>query len=86
MPLEVLQRYAWSDLPKDLGSRWTLEKRDHTACCRTLSHEFGWELRLDVDGDIARTVVCRSQDDVLNRQAQWREGLEGKGWARPRAT
>jgi hypothetical protein len=39
-------------------------------------------LRLDVDGDVARTVVCRSQADVLNAQEQWREGLEGKGWAR----
>ena len=50
--------------------------------CQMLSHQFGWELHLDVDGDVARTVVCRSQDEVLNTQEQWREGLEGKGWMR----
>ena len=47
-----------------------------------LSHAFGWELHLRLDGEMARTVTCRSQEEVLNAQAAWRTELEARGWGR----
>jgi len=82
MPLDVLQRYGWDGLPKDLGIWWTLHKRDHVACCRLVSHQLGFELRLDVDADLARSAVCRTPGEVEATQQDWRERLEGKEWIR----
>ena len=45
--------------PVALGIAWTLKKRDHVAQCVLFSHQFGWELRLEV-GELFRTQVCRS--------------------------
>ena len=77
---EVLQRPFWDGVPEDLGSWWTLRKRDHVATCRMYSHQLGWELRLDVDRDIARTAVCRIQSEMFDTEMEWRLALEGKGW------
>jgi hypothetical protein len=40
--------------------------------CWMFSHVFGHGLRLE--------VRCRTDEDVLACQEQWRPGLEAKGW------
>jgi hypothetical protein len=48
--------------------------------CELWSHEFGWELRLVVDGgELIRSQVCRSQDEVLDVTEQWKAAMVGKG-------
>jgi hypothetical protein len=48
--------------------------------CELWSHEFGWELRLVVDGgELTRSQVCRSQDEVLDVTEQWKAAMVGKG-------
>ena len=54
-------RDVWNGHPVALGIAWTLKKRDHVAQCVLFSHQFGWELRLEV-GELFRTQVCRSTD------------------------
>ena len=52
-------RENWNGHPVEVGIAWTLKKRDHVAQCVLFSHQFGWELRLDV-GELFKTQVCRS--------------------------
>ena len=45
-----------------------------------MSHELGWELRLEIDGDLQRSAVCRSQDEILDTMEQWKAAMIEKGW------
>jgi hypothetical protein len=63
-----------------LGIAWTLKKRDHVAQCVLFSHQFGWELRLEV-GELFRTHVCRSTEEILDVQEAWKAGMIEKGWS-----
>jgi hypothetical protein len=50
-------------------------------CARLWSHQLGWELRLVIDGgELQRSQVCRSNDEILDTQAQWKSAMVGKGW------
>jgi hypothetical protein len=48
MSMTIPQRENWNGHPVELGIAWTLKKRDHVAQCVLFSHQFGWELRLEV--------------------------------------
>ncbi len=80
MPPEVLQRAFWTGIPMDLGIWWILRKKGHDAVCRMFSHPLGWELRLDCDGEMTRTAQCRSQEEILATEAEWRTWLRQPGW------
>jgi hypothetical protein len=36
-------------------------------------------VRLEVNGDLQRSQVCRSQDEVLTTGEQWKAGMVEKG-------
>jgi hypothetical protein len=84
MPREVLQRAAWNGQPVEQGHLFRLHKqrgeRRLDAICRLMSHQFGWEVVLDVNGELQRSQVCQSQDDVLSTGEQWRAGMIEAGW------
>jgi hypothetical protein len=80
----VLQRDRYDGVARELAVWWTL-RREATkgeAVCRMFSHVFGHELRLEVRGQFVASEVCRTDDEVLRTQEQWRTGLEAKGWQR----
>jgi len=56
-------------------------KGTHTAECELYAHELGWELRLLINGELSRSQVCRSQDDLLDMQEEWKSALRQKGWS-----
>ena len=67
--------------PELLSPAWTLTKGPRVAACTVWSHQFGFELRLVVDGDdLPRTQVCPSHEDLIALQETWRAALAGKGW------
>jgi hypothetical protein len=72
-------RHVWNGHPVELREAWRLRKRNHVAACRVWSHEFGWELRLEV-GELFRTHVCRSTAEILETQEAWKVAMIEKGW------
>lgn len=78
--MDTARRYDWIGPPTFLGAGWHLTKNGHEAVCELWSHPLGWELRLIV-GDLRRSQVCRTQDDVLDTSAAWKAAMEEKGWA-----
>jgi hypothetical protein len=40
-----------------------------------------WELRLEV-GELFMTQVCKSDREIENVSAGWRDGMIEKGWAK----
>ena len=73
------QREFWNGQPALLETVWTLTKRAHVAHCVLFSHEFGWELQLDV-GELFRTQVCRSDREIEDVSAAWKAAMIEKGW------
>jgi hypothetical protein len=62
------QRELWNGNAVHLGDVWTLRKRNHVVQCMLFTDQFGWQLRLKV-GEVFRTHVCRSIDEILKTQA-----------------
>ena len=58
---------------------WRLRKRDREARCQLWSHEFRFELRLMV-GELRRSQVCRSSDEVLDHAESWKAAMMERGW------
>ena len=78
--LAPLQREVWNGHPVALGIAWTLTKRNRVAQCLLFSHQFGWELRLEV-GQLFRTQVCRTTEEILDVQESWKAAMIEKGWS-----
>jgi hypothetical protein len=63
------------NLPLPLG------KGLQRAACQLWSHQFGWELWFTIDGELHRSRVCRSQEEVLDTIDRWKAGFVAKGWS-----
>ena len=51
------------------------------AVCKLWTHALGWEVRLEINGDLQRSEVFRSQDDVLTAGEMWKAAMVEKGWS-----
>jgi hypothetical protein len=78
--MSVYLRPFSSGHPVELGDAWRLERRDREADCQLWSHQFGFERRLMV-GELMRSQVCRSSDEVLDTQECWKAAMIAKGWS-----
>jgi hypothetical protein len=71
------RRENWTGHPVELGDAWTLRKGDKIARCVLVSHQFGWEFRL-MAGELVRSQVCRSSEEVLNTHERWEAAMLGR--------
>ena len=62
------------------SDRRDCESDAHVAQCIVFSHQFGWELRLEV-GELFTTQVYRSDREIEEVAAGWRDAMLAKGWA-----
>ena len=83
MAIQVLQRYDWHHGSRELGEVFVLKKGSNhcTARCSLSTHILGWELRPEAAGELLRTQVCRSSEEVLNTHEAWKAAMIEKGWA-----
>jgi hypothetical protein len=72
-------REVWNGHAVELAERWRLRKRNEVCCL--WSHEFGLELRLEI-GELFRTQVCRSAEEILETQEAWKAAVIEKGRAK----
>jgi hypothetical protein len=75
----TVQRAVWNGEPVELGIAWTL-KRQHVVRCVVFSRQLGWELRLEV-GELFRTQVCRSSEEIVATAENWKAAMIEKGWS-----
>jgi hypothetical protein len=77
----VIPQREHVNAPERLSPVWALTKGRSTQPCEAWSHVLGFELRLTISGDaMPRTQVCKSQDELIAIQDEWRAALEAKGW------
>ena len=84
MPIQVLQRLDCHGDAKNIGDCFLLHKeadgRQIHAVCQLWSHQFGWELRLVIDGGVNRTQVCRTQEEVFDTYEDWKRSMIERDW------
>src|SRR4051812_2140971 len=81
----VLQREIWNGRPERYPDAFTLRKRKDartlTAVCEVWSHQFGWELRLQIDGrGLQMSSVVRSVESIAETVAAWKAAMQESGW------
>lgn len=82
MPSDVLQWPDWYGEPKELGDLFRLTKNRPEARASVWTHQLGWEVRL-LGGrqlEAVRSQVCRSQDEILATDEDWRASMTAQGW------
>ena len=81
----TLQREHWNGQPTYLGDLFRVSKtRDDkrlSAVCQLWTHNLGWEVRLEINSELQRSEVFRSQDDVLTAGETWKAAMSEKGWS-----
>jgi hypothetical protein len=81
----TLQRALWHGQPSELGTLFRVSKTrgdaKFHAVCVLWTHQLGFEVRLEVNGDLQRSEVLRSQDDVFTASDQWHAAMRDKGWS-----
>ena len=80
------QRESWKGSPALLGEGWRLRKigcgHPRQAVCELWSHHLGWELRIVVDGgEVRRSEVVRSRDEIKSVTELWKAAMVGQGWS-----
>ena len=80
----TLQRAHWNGQPTRLGDLFRVHKmrgdKRLDAACELWTHALGWEVRLEINGDLQRSEVFRCQDDVLTAAETWKVAMGEKGW------
>lgn len=59
---------------------WLLVKGARRAECLVQLHPLGWEVRYEVDGEMVRTQVFKTQDEMLLDVNDSEIAFKGKGW------
>ncbi len=50
------------------------------AVCHLVTHQLGWELRLEIASSLQRSQVCRTQEEVLDTADRWKAAMIEKRW------
>jgi hypothetical protein len=82
--MRVLQRPFWNGDPEELRELFALSKHDRAhARCALWSHQFGWELRLTVNGSLVRSQVSRVFAEVVDAAEEWQRAMRDEGCQLP---
>lgn len=66
--------------PAHAVGMWTLSKRGKVAPCVLLTHQLGWDLRVE-SGDLLMTHVCGSDREIEEASAAWKAAMIEKAGA-----
>ena len=84
VPPPFVPRRERFNTPERLRPAWTLTKGAKTATCEVWSHMLGFEVRAMVGAELVQSAVCRSLEELIRRQEEWRAAFETMGGKGPR--
>ena len=64
----------------DVGTLWTMQRREHTARCALFAWPDGWEVRVLVDGETMVSERCARSPDAFSLAETWKARLVGQQW------
>jgi hypothetical protein len=66
--------------PNDVGTLWTMQRRERLARCALIDYLGGWEVRVLVDGEIRLAECCDAADEAFALAEGWKLRLIDQGW------
>jgi hypothetical protein len=82
--MSTQQRDDWNGLPA--GARRSVAiaqaglRPSEGSCLPIAVPLVRWELRLEANGELIASQVCRNNEQVLTTQEQWKKLMIEKGW------
>ena len=73
-------RTSRQDTAADVGTLWTMERREYSARCALMTSLGVWELRLLVDRETLLAQRCARADEAFALAAQWKHRMVEQGW------
>jgi hypothetical protein len=79
--MQTLRPYDAYRKVEILDDLWTLKRKGHTLRVQLRTHPLGWELQALVGGELHRSQVAKTEQDVSNVSEKWRAEALAKGWS-----
>jgi hypothetical protein len=64
-----------------LDDLWALKRKGHTLRVQLRTHPLGWELQALVGGELHRSQVAKTEQDVSHTSEKWKAEALAKGWS-----
>jgi hypothetical protein len=71
---------ARHDGTEDVGTLWTMHRREHSARCALISRRNGWEVRVLMGRDVLLEERCERADEAFSVAELWRTRMLRDGW------
>jgi hypothetical protein len=68
------------DGSEDVGTLWTMHRREHTARCALISRRNDWEVRVLMGRDVLLEERCERADEAFSVAELWRTRMLRDGW------
>ena len=68
------------DRAADVGTLWTMDRREHQARCGLFARRNGWEVRVLIGGDLLLEERCTRADEAFSIGERWRLRMLQDGW------
>jgi hypothetical protein len=73
-------RSSRHDGSEDVGTLWTMHRREHSARCALIARRNGWELRVLMGRDVLLEERCVRADEAFSVAELWRTRMLRDGW------
>ena len=74
------RRTSRQDTATDVGTLWTMQRREYSARCALMTGLWGWELLVLVDGETLLAKRCARADEAFALAEQWKHRMLEQGW------
>jgi hypothetical protein len=81
--MQTLRPYDAHRKVEILDDLWTLKRKGHTLRVQLRTHPLGWELVALVGGEVHRSQVAKTGQEVSDVSEKWKAEAFAKGWSEP---
>jgi hypothetical protein len=79
--MQTLRPYDAHRRVEILEDLWTLKRKGRTLRVQLRAHPLGWELQALVGGELHRSQVAKTEQDVSDVSEKWKAEALAKGWS-----
>jgi hypothetical protein len=73
-------RSSRHDPSDDVGTLWTVRRRDHVARCALIARRHRWEVRVLINRDLLLEERCAGPSEAFSVGERWRQRMLHDGW------
>jgi hypothetical protein len=79
--MQTLRPYDAYRKVEILDDLWTLKRNGRTLRVQLRTHPLGWELQALVGGELHRSQVAKTPQEVSDLSEKWKSEAFAKGWS-----